>query len=487
MSFRETLRRFEVQTRPVDSKSAAALKRRWDALPEAQKIPSQVLGRRTTGCEGTHGVFPKCDFSCKPCYHSSDANKVRVDGPHTLKEVTAQMQFMQDTHSPTTYAQLIGGEVSLLEPEDHAAALQIMRDHGRKPMSFTHGDFDYEYLRAIALDSDGKPRFDELSFACHMDVTMVGRSGIKKPSSEAELNEYRGAFCAMFDRLEREHGVKSFLAHNMTVTPGNVDQVADVVSNCWDQGWRLFSFQPAAYIGNENRWREGFRELTSDLVWGEVEHGVGTRLPYEGVHVGDTRCTRSTWGLWVGDQYVPSVDDRDADDRDFVATALETFPGNMITQDRLTSGVRIARSVAANPKFVPSFAQWASRFVDRAGGVGSQWRNVAAGRVRPMTFVMHQFIDAADSAAAWEHIQLGTRAEEEKILVAQERLEACAYIMGHPELDKAVPACVQHAVLDIEENRSLVKQLPLRVDDDQPKLDEASQSPSDEVAVALRR
>ena len=450
------LRDFELRTRPVDPQTEAALKRRWDALPESQQLPSQVLGRRTTGCEGTHGVFPKCDFACKPCYHSTDANKVRVDGPHTLAEVERQMQFMASTNATTTYAQLIGGEVSLLDADDHAAALQIMIDHGRKPMSFTHGDFGYDYLRSIAVDENDEPRFDEMSFACHIDTTMVGRKGLEKPESEAELNDARARFCAMFDRLERDYGIKAFLAHNMTVTPGNVGQIADVVSTCKEQGWRLFSFQPAAYVGNENRWREGYREITSDIVWSEVERGVGSRLPYEALHVGDTRCTRSTWGAWIGDNYVPVVDDRDPADRDFAAAALEAFPGNMITSDPLTVSVRIARSLAASPGILPESARWLRRFVGRAGGVSSAWRNV-----RPMTFVMHQFIDAADTAAAWEHIELGTRADDERILEAQERLESCAYIMGHPDRGDSVPACVQHSVLDPAENRELAQLLPL--------------------------
>ena len=34
----------------------------------------------------------------------------------------------------------------------------------------------------------------------------------------------------MFDDLRRRRGVGSYLAHNMTVTPENLDQVAEVVS-----------------------------------------------------------------------------------------------------------------------------------------------------------------------------------------------------------------------------------------------------------------
>jgi len=153
---------------------------------------------------------------------------------------------------------------------------------------------------------------------------------------------------------------------------------------------------------------------------------------------------------------VPVVDDLDQADRDFAAAALEAFPGNMITSDPITVSARIARSLAASPAVVPDGARWLRRFIARSGGLSSAWRDI-----RPMTFVMHQFIDAADTAAAWEHIELGTRADDERILEAQERLESCAYIMGHPDRGESVPACVQHSVLDPAENRELARLLPL--------------------------
>jgi len=194
------------RTRPDDPAVQAALACRWNELPERVKTPAQLIGRRSSGCEGTHGVFPQCGFSCKPCYHSKDANRVRIDGPHTVAEVTKQMAFLLEKRGPGQYAQLIGGEVSLLPPEDHAAALEVMRAHGRIPMSFSHGDFDYDYLKHLALRPDGSRRFEFLSFAAHFDSMMVGRRGLERPRKEEELHPYRARFCAMFDRLEREHG-----------------------------------------------------------------------------------------------------------------------------------------------------------------------------------------------------------------------------------------------------------------------------------------
>jgi hypothetical protein len=70
------LRKLERRTRPVDPEYAGILRRRWAELPEHVKTPGQFLGRHAVGCEGTHGVFPRCNLACTPCYHSRDANRV---------------------------------------------------------------------------------------------------------------------------------------------------------------------------------------------------------------------------------------------------------------------------------------------------------------------------------------------------------------------------------------------------------------------------
>ncbi len=86
----DRLRAYVRATRPVDPQSRTVLARRWAGLPEHVRTPAQALGRIAVGCEGTHGVFPRCNLACTPCYHSRDANRVRVDGAHTLREVDSQ-------------------------------------------------------------------------------------------------------------------------------------------------------------------------------------------------------------------------------------------------------------------------------------------------------------------------------------------------------------------------------------------------------------
>src|ERR687886_2687704 len=78
--------RLERVTRPVDpgSRRCCSAAGRSSHTP---RTPAQVLSRHAVGCESTHGVFPRCNLACTPCHHSRDANRVRVDGAHTLAEV----------------------------------------------------------------------------------------------------------------------------------------------------------------------------------------------------------------------------------------------------------------------------------------------------------------------------------------------------------------------------------------------------------------
>jgi hypothetical protein len=286
---------------------------------------------------------------------------------------------------------------------------------------------------------------------------MLGRRGLKRASSEAELNPFRARFCAMFERLERETGVRSYLAHNMTVTPGNVDELAGVVRDCRDMGFRMFSFQPAAFVGNPSRWKHSYRALSADAVWASIEEGAGARLPYPVFQFGDQRCNRTAYGALVGSRWVPFLDDRcDADMRvreDF----FSAFGGMDFDVPFGVLLGRLARAFAARPAALGRLFPWAARFVRRAGGV----RAVRRSPPRALTFVMHNFMDAAEVKPAWELLQRGEMSADPAVRATQERLQACSYAMAHPESGELVPACAQHGVLDPEENRALAVLLPM--------------------------
>jgi hypothetical protein len=443
--------------RPVDPEFAAALARRWAELPQTARTAGQTLGRHAVGCEGTHGVFPQCNLACTPCYHSRDANRVRVDGPHTQAQVQAQMSLLRRQRGPRAHAQLIGGEVTLLSPDDHAAALKIMRDHGREPMSFTHGDVDYDYLKRLVLGPGGRRRLRRVSFAAHFDSLMFGRRGIPRPPDEASLNPYRERFAAMFARLRREHGVRSFLAHNMTVTPANLGQVASVVRDCAAMGYGMFSFQPAAFVGDERRWHEDYRNVTGDQVWAQIERGAGARLDYRVFEHGDVRCNRAAYGFWCGDRWYPFLDGSDPRDLAVRDAFFRYFgPVNFTGTPAPVLAARIALITAAHPAVLALAARWAARTLRRV-----RLRRTLKHGVRPVSFVMHQFMDAADVRPAWELMQRGQVSDNPQIRATQERLAACHYAMAHPEDGTLVPACVQHCLLDPQKNRDLRTLLPL--------------------------
>src|SRR6266496_1853982 len=291
--------------RPADPEFAAALARRWAELPETARTPGQLLGRHAVGCE-----------------------------------------------------------VTLLDPDDHAAALAIMRDHGREPMSFTHGDIDYLYLEKLVLGPGGRRRLRRVSFAAHFDSLMFGRRGILRPPDEASLNPYRERFAAMFTRLRREHKVRCFLAHNMTVTPANLGQVAAVVPDCAAMGYGMFSFQLAAFVGDQRRWHEDYQQVTGDQVWAQIERGVGTRLDYRVFENGDVRCNRAAYGFWAGDRWYPLLDGGDRRDVAVRDAFFRYFgPVNFTGTPVAALAVKIALIAAAHPRIgsPPATTRWPTR------------------------------------------------------------------------------------------------------------------------------
>ena len=451
-------------TQPVDPHTRQVLAERWADLPSGVQTSAQLLGRHAVGCEGTHGVFPKCNLTCSPCYHSKDANKVRVDGQHTLDQVKAQMGLLRELRGPRAHAQLIGGEVSLLSPGDHAAALLAMREAGREPMSMTHGDFDYEYLEDLVLDDDGAVRLPRVSFAAHFDSLMRGRRGVPRPRTERELRQSRAEFASMFDTLKARHGVRSYLAHNMTVTPANLDQVPEVVEHVAHLGYQMVSFQPAAFVGDNRRWGQGYQDVTIDAVWQQLESGLGQPVSWQALQFGDTRCNRTAFGVMVG--------------RHWHALCHHAHPAELKARDAFLGhygGVnfggtpllllvaKLARTVAAHPGDLLVAAGWVRSFLARVGGTRVLLGSARRGQIRPMTFVVHNFMDAADVAPAWALMRAGTVATEPRLKATQERLRACTYAMAHPETGELVPACVQHSVLDPGENVTLRTLLPLTV------------------------
>ena len=172
---------------------------------------------------------------------------------------------------------------------------------------------------------------------------------------------------------------------------------------------------------------------------------------------GDIRCNRVAYGFWAGDSWYPFLDGRDPADLLVRDAFFRHFgPVNFTGTPVVLLAARIAVITAAHPRIIWLAAGWAARMVRRVGP-----RRLLVHRARPVTYVMHQFMDAADVQPAWELVRRGEHSANPRIRATQERLAACYYAMAHPEDGTLVPACVQHCVLDPQQNRDLRVLLPL--------------------------
>ncbi len=266
-------------------------------------------------------------------------------------------------------------------------SLTVMRRYGREPMSFTHGDFDEDYLRRLVLDPDGTPRTSRISFAAHFDKFMFGRKTIKRPSSEAALHPYRQRFADMFVRLRREHGVRFFLAHNMTVTPGNLDEVADVVRFGLSLPYGMFSFQPAAYLGDQRRWREQFRAAHPGRGMGRDRGGRRRAAGLHGAavrrHPLQSDRPRACSSMAAGIRCSTATTRMTAPpEMHFCATWRET---NFSGAPPAVVVTRLVRVLARHPAGLIIGLGWLQRTIRRAGGPLAVLRAATRGQLRPVT------------------------------------------------------------------------------------------------------
>ena len=387
---------------------------------------TQMLGSRTAGCEGTHGVFPRCDLACTPVLpRPARPTRVRIDGDHTAVETSMrQMELLRERRGP-------GPERSADRRRGHAA-----RPGGARPSTAGDGappaqaDVDVATATSTTTTSWRSVEaggFKHLSFAGHFDSLMLGRRGLPRPRDEAELHPFRQALLRCIQRLEREHGVTHYLAHNMTVTPRNVGQVAEVVRAARDMGFRMFSV-PAGRLHRATRALAGgpagdHAETTSGRRSSAAPaHGcTGARL-----QIGDQRCNRTAYGGWVGDRYVPMLDEDDPRDRRLLSDFHRRVRRHGLRRTPAPAAARLLRAVARHPGCAAG-AAW------RARGSPPRPRAAHPRHLRHALVHGRGGRDAGLGAHAGRHRGRGPGAAE-----AWERLQACAYAMAHP---RAASSC----------------------------------------------
>ena len=122
----DQLRRLEHDTRPVDTRPATALTRRWDELPAHVRTRRSSWVAAPPGARAPTASSRAATSPAVPATTRRTPTACASTAPHTIREVERQMAYLRAHRGPGQYAQLIGGEVSLLDPEDHA---EVARGH----------------------------------------------------------------------------------------------------------------------------------------------------------------------------------------------------------------------------------------------------------------------------------------------------------------------------------------------------------------------
>ena len=196
-----------------------------------------------------------------------------------------------------------------------------------------------------------------------------------------------------------------------------------------------------------------------DAVWAQIERGAGTRLDFRALRDRRRAVQPDHLRLLRRRRWFPFLDDRDPrGPRRFAMCSSATSAGS-------------ASPAPLCPASRPRWRAWWP--ATRPPQCGPRWRPAphapsgcggccATGRgSRPVTFVMHYFMDADGRRPGLAADATGGAAATRGPRETQERLAACHYAMAHPETGTLVPACVQHGVLDPGENAALRTLLPI--------------------------
>lgn len=420
---------------PVTAEKRRLLAERWAGLDPALRLPGQGLGQKATGCGATVGIQPRCDFACTGCYLGREANRIPA---LPTAAVLAQLEDLRAWLGPKSNVQVTDGEVTLRPAEELVEILRHARSIGVAPMVMTHGD---NLRRRPGLLERLMVEGGLSEVSIHVDVTQRGRDGYPRPASELELMPLREEFAAMIRAARRATGLPLRAAMTLTVTAGNLPQIADVVR--WAVAHRdafsLLSFQPLAQVG---RTRKDLAGVTADELWGEIGRAtaeLGLDLPGPGpMHFGHPACTRFVPLLVVerpgeGPRLFQLIRDRPED-----VAVMEEFwrhglGGIAFRDDRPLE--RLARGAGvlctAPGWFLGRVRRWAdTRLREEAGtSLGRLLLDAMRGRVRldGITLTSHHFMSPAELAT-----DLG-----------RDRLAACVFRLPHQ--GEMVPMCTMNA------------------------------------------
>lgn len=402
---------------PVSRDTRRALSRAWARVPAELRSPRQFLGRQYAGCGALIGAMPRCDFACRGCYLGEDANRIPAA---SLAGVEGQLRRLREWLGEGGGVQITDGEVTLRDPAELVWIVQRARRLGLIPMLFTHGEGirrDPELLRRLMLEGG----LTEISI--HVDTTQRGRR-YRGAASERELHPLRDEFAELIRRLRRETGQPLDAASTVTVTPENLDEVADVIR--WmvrNDAFKMVSFQPIAQVGRTEDGLGG--QVTPEAVWGRIEEALAEhrdeRAPladHQG-WLGHPDCSRFVQGVVRKSadgraRFVPLLRADAADEHEVLAEFLDRLGGLTFRLDASARALARALGVlAAHPRFLTSrVLPLLLRLARRAAPEGRLrflWNRLRGReRLSYLNIVSHHFMSAAqiDTVRGRERVAL---------------------------------------------------------------------------------
>jgi molybdenum cofactor biosynthesis enzyme MoaA len=372
---------------------------------------AQLMGRSwPIGCVALE-ITQRCNLDCTLCYLSESSQALK-DLP--LEEVFRRIDNIRARFGGETNVQITGGEPTLRTRAELLAVVRRCVDAGLRPALFTNGVHATRGLLAELCDVG----LSEVAF--HVDTTQQ-RKGY---ASEAALHALRDQY------IERARGLPLAVYFNTTVHDGNFAEMPDLVRFFIRRAGAVCvaSFQLQAETGRGIMGRRS-DAISLDSMTKTIQAAAGVDLDFEAVRVGHARCNRYSVGVVANGRLYDALDDRGFVSRFIAETAtlrLDRVRWSRSLPVLLLRGLR-------RPAFLVDSAAWLARKAWRMR------RDLVAGRgrVRKLSFFIHNFMDARS--------------------LEQERIDACVFATATSA--GPVSMCLHNACRDDD----LLKPVPVRI------------------------
>ena len=362
--------------------------------------PSQIAGRRwPMGCVSLE-ITQRCNLDCTLCYLSEHSEAVR-DIP--LEEVFRRIDMIEAHYGKNTDVQVSGGDPTLRKREELVQIVGRITKRGMRASLFTNGILA---TRELLTDLCAAGLVD---VAFHVDMTQQ-RKGY---SNEEELNMIREKY------IGRVRDLPLAVFFNTTVFDGNFREVptlvrffrkhTDVVS--------LVSFQLQANTGR-GVLRDRDLCISPGTVIESIQAGADKALCFDTLTVGHPSCNRYAMAFSVNGNLYDFFDDPA-----FIVPLLNATANVVFSRTNQRSAI-LAASLAffKTPRLWGKGLRWLTRTFWSAKT--DLW--AARGKVKKLTFFIHNFMDAC-------HLE-------------HDRIQACIFMVASP--DGPISMCLHNAKRD---------------------------------------